>query len=85
MLPGPGAEGEGECHDDDDDDDDDGNYDGDGDGDDNDDVPGDGSGEESVDPVSGSWDVQGLEERRGYEARVQARNRWVMSCHKHRE
>ena len=66
MLPGPGAEGEGECHDDDDDNDND---------DDDDDVLGDGSGEESVEPVSGSWDVQGLEERRGYEARVQARNR----------
>ena len=38
-------------------------------------IIGDGSGEESVEPVSGSWDVQGLEERRGYEARVQARNR----------
>ena len=70
MLPGPGAEGEGECHDDDDDNDND---------DDDDDVLGDGSGEESVEPVSGSWDVQGLEERRGYEARVQARNRRVMS------
>ena len=42
-------------------------------------IIGEGSGEESVDPVSGSWDVQGLEERRGYEARVQARNRRVMS------
>ena len=72
MLPGPGAEGEGECHDGDDSDYDDDNND--------DDVLGDGSGEESVEPVSGSWDVQGLEERRGYEARVQARNRRVMSC-----
>ena len=71
MLPGPGAEGEGECHDGDDSDYDDDNND--------DDVLGDGSGEESVEPVSGSWDVQGLEERRGYEARVQARNRRVMS------
>ena len=72
MLPGPGAEGEGECHDGDDSDYDDDNND--------DDVLGDGSGEESVEPVSGSWDVQGLEERRWYEARVQARNRRVMSC-----
>ena len=75
MLPGPGAEGEGESSDDDDDDD--GNDDGNDDGDD--DILGEGSGEESVEPVSGSWDVQGLEERRGYEARVQARNRRVMS------
>ena len=27
-------------------------------------------------PVEASWDIQGLQEREGYEARVQAKNRW---------
>ena len=92
VSPSPGAVGgsssikfDGDDDDGDDGDDDghdDGYVDGDDDGNDDgdDDILGDGSGEESVEPVSGSWDVQGLEERRGYEARVQARNRRVLLC-----
>ena len=31
--------------------------------------------EGGLEPVAASWDIQGLEERQGYEARVQAKNR----------
>ena len=31
--------------------------------------------EGGVEPVAASWDIQGLQEREGYEARVQAKNR----------